>query len=71
MVPMVALTSSLRRAPQYWPMMTVPPEARPMMSPVTVIMIWLPVDTAATPAVSAKRPTTVSYTHLDVYKRQE
>ena len=37
---------------------TVSPMARLLMTRVTVIMIWLPVDTAETSALRANWPTT-------------
>ena len=57
-VPSVDARSFSRRAPKYWPISTVVPVVTPSTMLVTMLMTWLPVETADTAAVSAKRPTT-------------
>ena len=49
-VPIVCSTSSPRRAPTYWDIKTVPPEAKPIIKNVNADTISPPMPTAELPA---------------------
>ena len=57
-LPTAAPASSGLPSPIFWPSSTVMPMARPVMTIVTVCMIWLPVDTAEMSAAVPNFPTT-------------
>ncbi len=57
-LPTACPASSGLPSPIFWPSSTVMPMARPVMTMVTVCMIWLPVETAEISAAVPNFPTT-------------